>query len=272
MLSAAGGIQYAVIQVGDLDAAAARFMRLGFEHAGFPDPDSRRLALGTAGIELTVSGKAAAGAAGLEGLDALGLSCGLGSCRDTETAAADGTRIRLAQAVPGVALLACRHAASGRTAAALAASAETPRSIAGITLLAKAPRVAARHTAAALGGKRLHAGGTAIVLLGGSLLRFISPAQSADIYPNLSHQRPCPAVLALHIEVRDIGRAWARLAGNGVPHCLAADGSIRVNPDFAGGMVLSFEPPGAGIRNLGLCAIQGQAPSPKVVIPLRQEA
>lgn len=115
--------------------------------------------------------------------------------------------------------------------------------IAGIILSAPDPAALADPYANLFGfSPKAAADGSLTVPAGKTTLRFATPARIAELFPGI-HFRPKPPFAAsLELFVTDLAKTKSFFAGSGVPHRLAPNGAVEVPPEEACGVVLRFVP------------------------------
>jgi catechol 2,3-dioxygenase-like lactoylglutathione lyase family enzyme len=277
MSSPITGISHCVIWVGDLDAAAERYRRLGFSLSQYYlHPKS----VGTANynmmfeddyLELLVSveknERNAARIARLEaegdGLKDLSLATmDADAAFETVHAAglsplpvfdhhrpegAETARFRLIylpadKLLPGLGI----HVNQRVTPELMwrghnLSHANGARGIAGLVAVATDPAAMAAPYVKLFGveAQRL-ADGSVTFAAGKARLRFVTPAQAETLFPGILFRPKPPFVAALELFVDDPAKTREFIVGAGVPHRLAPDGSVEIPPKEACGVVLRF--------------------------------
>jgi len=115
------------------------------------------------------------------------------------------------------------------------------RGIAGLIGVADDPAVMAQPFAKFYGVevKRATDGGLAVAA-GKAMLRFVTPARLASLFPGISFKPKPPFVASLELFVDDPSKTERFLAGAAVPRHCAPDGAIEVPPQDACGVALRF--------------------------------
>lgn len=115
------------------------------------------------------------------------------------------------------------------------------RGIGGLVVVSEHPAAMATPYAKLYGvAADRSADGTLSVAAGKSRLRFVTPAQSASLFPGISFRPKPPYVAALELFVAEPAKTQAFIDGAGVPHRLSPDGAVEVPPAEACGVLLRF--------------------------------
>lgn len=271
------GISHCVVWVRDLEAAAGRYRRLGFSLSQYYlHPKS----VGTANynmmfdddyLELLVSiEKNERNAARLARLDAEGdgLKDLALATKDADTAfeairaagfsplpvfehhrpeGAETARFRLVYMPPDKLLPGLGIHVNQRVTPELmwrghnTSHANGACGIAGLVAVADDPAAMAAPFAKFYGveAERRADGGLGVAA-GKACLRFVTPAQAAVLFPDISFRPKPPFVAALELFVADPAKTRSFVMGAGIPHRLAPDGTLEVPPDEACGVLLRF--------------------------------
>lgn len=283
MAKAFTGIDHCMIVVRDLDAAAARYRRLGFTltprgiHSSYmgtgnncimfqedylellgvltaTDANFARLKSlerdGEGLKELALAGpsadaaREAFAAAELDPLPAIEFSRPVDLPTGPREAKFRVTRLPYNR-LPGLNLFMCQHYTRNLVwLPQYQSHANGVRAIAGLVVAVADPALAAVPYAKLLGTSVVAVGdGGAKVRIGQAELRFVTPAALATQFPNVRFRAASAFVAALQLATDDPAKAAAHLAQEGVPHARAGDGAVEVPPDEACGVLIRFQAP-----------------------------
>ena len=280
MAAAFTGIDHCMIVVRELDAAAARYRRLGFTltprgiHSAYmgtgnhcvmfqedylellgvltaTDANFARLKSlerdGEGLKELALAGPSADAArdafaaAELDPLPAIEFSRPVELSTGSREAKFRVTRLPYNR-LPGLNLFMCQHYT--RNLVWLPQYQQHPNgvsAIAGLVVAISDPAAAAAPYAKLLDTSVIKSpDGGAKVRVGRAEIHFIAPAALAKQFPAVQFRSAPAMVAALELVTDDPGKAAALLAQAGVPHNKAADGAIEVPPGEACGVLLRF--------------------------------
>jgi len=275
------GIDHCMIVVSDLDAAAARYRRLGFtltprgthsafmgtgnycvmfhddylELLGILQPTDanaarmRALARDGEGLkEMALAGPSADAArdafaaAGLDPLAPIEFSRPVKIGGDTRDAKFRVTRLPFDK-LPGLNLFMCQHYT--RDVVWLPEYRRHANGVHGVAglIVAAADPAAMAVPYAKLFGSRITAEGDGVsVGAGHARLRFVRREQLATLFPSVSFRSAAPFVAALELASDDPKKAAAHLAKEKVTYHRATDGAIEVPSTEACGVLIRFVP------------------------------
>jgi catechol 2,3-dioxygenase-like lactoylglutathione lyase family enzyme len=281
MTQAFTGIDHCMIVVRDLDAAAARYRRLGFSltprgiHSAYmgtgnhcimfqedylellgvltaTDANFARLKSlerdGEGLKELALAGQSADAAreafaaAELDPLPAIEFSRPVDLPTGPREAKFRVTRLPYNR-LPGLNLFMCQHYTRNLVwLPQYQSHANGVCAIAGLVVCVADPASAAQPYAKLLATSVAGTGdGGARVGIGQAELRFVTPAALATRFPNVRFRTASAFVAALELVSEDLGKAAAHLTQEGVPHGRAADGAVEVPPEEACGVMIRFQ-------------------------------
>jgi catechol 2,3-dioxygenase-like lactoylglutathione lyase family enzyme len=275
------GIDHCMIVVRDLDAAAARYRRLGFAltprgvHSSYmgtgnhcimfqqdylellgvltaTDANIARLKSlerdGEGLKELALAGpsadaaREAFAAAELDPLPAIEFSRPVELTTGTREAKFRVTRLPHNR-LPGLNLFMCQHYTRNLVwLPQYQQHANGVRAVAGLVIAVADPPAAAAPYARLLGASVVKAAGGGVkVGINQTKLRFVTPATLAEQFPNVRF-RSLPAFVAvLELITDDPEQAAAQLTREAVPHVRRADGAVEVPPEEACGVLIRFQ-------------------------------
>jgi len=281
MAQAFSGIDHCMIVVRDLEAAAARYQRLGFTltprgiHSSYmgtgnhcimfqedylellgvltaTDANFARLKSlerdGEGLKELALAGPSADAArdafaaAELDPLPAIEFSRPVDLPTGPREAKFRVTRLPYNR-LPGLNLFMCQHYTRNLVwLPQYQSHANGVHAIAGLVVAVADPALAAVPYARLLRTSVVTAGdGSARVKIGRAELRFVTSAMLATQFPNVRFRSSPAFVAALALATDDPGKAALHLTQAGVPHERAGDGAVEVPPDEACGVMVRFQ-------------------------------
>lgn len=115
------------------------------------------------------------------------------------------------------------------------------RGIAGLVAVAAEPAAMAAPFAKFFGFDAERAADGSLGVAGGKArLHFVTPAQTATLFPGISFQPKPPFVAALELFVSDPAKTRTFITSAGIPHRVTPDGAVEIPPDEACGVLLRF--------------------------------